>query len=109
MTLTQQIITIGLCMLCTMFTRFAPFIIFSENRKTPEFINYIGKYLPPAVFGMLIIYCLKDVSIFRPGHALPEIIAIGVTVAMHLWKRQTLLSIAGGTLSYMLLLHLLVI
>ena len=55
MTLTQQIITIGLCILGTMTTRFLPFIIFSENRKTPEFIQYIGKYLPSAVFGMLII------------------------------------------------------
>ena len=63
MTLTQQIITIGLCILGTMTTRFLPFIIFSENRKTPEFIQYIGKYLPSAVFGMLIIYCLRNVDV----------------------------------------------
>ena len=65
MTLTQQIITIGLCILGTMTTRFLPFIIFSENRKTPEFIQYIGKYLPSAVFGMLIIYCLRNVDVLH--------------------------------------------
>ncbi len=68
MTLTQQIITIGLCILGTMTTRFLPFIIFSENRKTPEFIQYIGKYLPSAVFGMLIIYCLRNVDVLHGTH-----------------------------------------
>lgn len=63
MTLTQQIITIGLCILGTMLTRFLPFLIFRENRKTPEVIQYIGKYLPAAVFGMLVVYCLRNVSI----------------------------------------------
>ena len=106
MTLTQQIITIGLCILGTMTTRFLPFIIFSENRKTPEFIQYIGKYLPSAVFGMLIIYCLKGVSVFTGSHGIPEAIAIGVTVALHKWKHQTLVSIAGGTLCYVLLVQM---
>ena len=106
MTLTQQIITIGLCILGTMTTRFLPFIIFSENRKTPEFIQYIGKYLPSAVFGMLIIYCLKGVSVFTGSHGIPEAIAIGVTIALHKWKHETLVSIAGGTLCYVLLVQL---
>lgn len=105
MTVTQQIITIALCALGTMLTRFLPFLIFSENRKTPAFIQYIGKYLPSAAFGMLVIYCLKDVSILQGSHGLPELISIAVTVALHLWKRQMLLSIAGGTICYMLLLH----
>jgi branched-subunit amino acid transport protein AzlD len=107
MTLSQQIITIGLCVLGTMATRFLPFIIFSEKRKTPDFIQYIGKYLPSAVFGMLVIYCLKNVSIFSGSHGIPELIAILVTILLHKWKRQMLLSIAGGTACYMLLLHLL--
>jgi branched-subunit amino acid transport protein AzlD len=106
MTLTEQIITIGLCILGTMMTRFLPFLVFSENRATPAFIQYIGKYLPSAVFGMLVIYCLKNVSFLSGTHGLPELIAIVVTVVLHKWKRQMLLSIAGGTACYMLLLHL---
>jgi branched-subunit amino acid transport protein AzlD len=107
MTLTQQIITIGLCILGTMMTRFLPFLVFSENRTTPAFIQYIGKFLPSAVFGMLVIYCLKNVSFLSGTHGIPELIAIVVTVVLHKWKRQMLLSIAGGTVCYMLLLHLL--
>jgi branched-subunit amino acid transport protein AzlD len=107
MTLTEQIITIGLCILGTMMTRFLPFLVFSENRTTPAFIQYIGKFLPSAVFGMLVIYCLKNVSFLSGTHGLPELIAIVVTVVLHKWKRQMLLSIAGGTVCYMLMLHLL--
>lgn len=105
MTLTQQIITIGLCILGTMTTRFLPFIIFSENRKTPKFIQYIGKYLPSAVFGMLIIYCLRNVDILHGTHGLPETVSILITILLHIWKRNMFLSIAAGTLCYMLLLH----
>ncbi len=103
MTLQQQIITIALCIAGTMLTRFLPFIIFSENKKIPAFIQYIGRFLPSAVFGMLVIYCLKDISILSSSHGLPEFISIIVTAALHLWKRQMLLSIAGGTICYMLL------
>ena len=105
MTLTQQIITIALCALATMLTRFLPFIIFSKNKETPKFIQYIGKYLPSAVFGMLVIYCLKDVNILGGHHGLPELIAIVVTVLLHLWQRKMILSISGGTISYMLLIN----
>jgi branched-subunit amino acid transport protein AzlD len=107
MTLSQQIITIALCALGTMLTRFLPFLVFSENRATPPFVQYIGKYLPSAVFGMLVIYCLKDVSITSGTHGIPELCAILVTIALHKWKRQMLISIAGGTACYMLILHLL--
>jgi branched-subunit amino acid transport protein AzlD len=107
MTLMQQIITIGLCVLGTMLTRFLPFMVFSEKRTTPAFIQYIGKYLPSAVFGMLVIYSLKDVSLLRGSHGIPELLAILVTILLHKWKRQMLVSIAGGTVCYMLLLHLL--
>ncbi len=105
MTITQQIITIGLCIAGTMLMRFLPFILFNENRKTPAFINYIGKVLPAAVFGMLVVYCLRNVNILHGSHGLPELIAIIITICLHLWKRQMLLSIAGGTVSYMLLIH----
>ena len=105
MTITQQIITIGLCIAGTMLMRFLPFILFNENRKIPAFINYIGKVLPAAVFGMLVVYCLRNVSILHGSHGLPKLIAIVVTVCLHLWKRQMFLSIAGGTVCYMLLIH----
>lgn len=105
MTLTQQIITIALCVLGTMTTRFLPFLVFRENKETPAFIQYIGKFLPSAVFGMLVIYCLKNVSVFHGSHGIPELISILVTGGLHIWKRQMLISIVGGTICYMLLMQ----
>ena len=107
MTIVQQITTIALCIFGTMLTRFLPFIIFSEKRRTPEFVNYIGRYLPPAVFGMLVIYCLKDVQFLRGNYGIPEIISILVTTILHVWKRNMLISIAGGTICYMVLIQFL--
>ena len=106
MTLTQQIITIALCVLGTMATRFLPFIVFSGNKPTPKFISYLGKALPAAIFGMLVVYCLKNVNLLAFSFGLPELIAIVFVVVLHLWKRQMLLSIAGGTVCYMLLVQL---
>lgn len=106
MTLTQRLVTIALCALATMLTRFLPFLLFSSRRPTPKYARYLGRALPPAIFGMLVVYCLKNVSIVSGSHGLPELIAIAVTVGLHLWKRQTLLSIAGGTIAYMLLIQL---
>lgn len=106
MTLIQRFITIGLCALGTMTTRFLPFLVFSDKRPTPKYVSYLGKALPAAIFSMLVVYCLQNVSFLYGNHALPELIAIAVTVALHLWKRQMLLSIAGGTVSYMLLVQL---
>lgn len=105
MTFSQQIITICLCIVGTMLIRFLPFIVFSENRKTLDFVQYIGRLLPSAVFGMLVIYCVKNVDFLHGSHGLSELISILVTSGIHLCKRQMLLSIAGGTLCYMLLLH----
>ncbi len=105
MTISQQVITIALCALGTMATRFLPFLIFSSKKPTPRYIQYLGKALPAAIFGMLVIYCLKNVSLLTGSHGLPELMAVAVTVGLHLWKRQTLLSIAGGTVCYMLLIQ----
>ena len=105
MTITDQIITIAICALGTMLTRFLPFVIFSEKRPTPPYIQYLGKALPSAIFAMLVVYCLKDVQVLAGNHGLPEFIAIALTVGLHLWRRQMLLSIAGGCACYMLLLH----
>ena len=105
MTLTQQMITIGMVVLGTMLTRFLPFIVFPAGKPTPKYIQYLGKVLPGAVFGLLVICCLKNVSIFSGSHGIPELIAIVLVVVLHLWKRQMLLSIAGGTICYMLLVQ----
>ncbi|MFQ6879173.1 MAG: branched-chain amino acid transporter permease [Oscillospiraceae bacterium] len=105
MTLQQQIITIAMCVVGTMLTRFLPFLVFRPKRPTPRYIQYLGRVLPGAIFAMLIIYCLRDVSLLQGSHGLPELIAIAVTVGLHLWKRQMLLSIAGGTICYMLLVQ----
>ena len=91
--------------LATMATRFLPFLLFPAGKETPKYITYLGKVLPGAVFGLLVVYCLKDVSVFSDTHAIPELIAIFITVAAHLWKRQMLLSIAAGTICYMLLVQ----
>ena len=106
MTLIQRLVTIALCALATMLTRFLPFLLFSSRRPTPKYVRYLGRALPPAIFGMLVVYCLKNASIVSGSHGLPELIAIAVTVGLHLRKRQTLLSIAGGTIAYMLLIQL---
>lgn len=105
MTLTQQMITVGLVVLGTMVTRFLPYILFPGDKPTPKYIQYLGKVLPAAVFGLLVIYSLKDVSILGGSHGIPELIAIAVEVVLHLWKRQMLLSIAAGTVCYMMLVQ----
>lgn len=100
-------ITIAACTAATMLTRFLPFLIFSsKDQQPPEVVRYLGRVLPAAIFGMLILYCLKGVSVFTGSHGIPEAIAIAVTIALHQWKHQTLVSIAGGTLCYVLLVQL---
>lgn len=106
MTLTQQIITIAMVVLGTMTTRFLPFLFFPAGKETPTFVQYLGRVLPAAVFGLLVVYSLKDVSLFTGSHGIPEAIAIALVIALHCWKRQMLLSIAGGTICYMLLVQL---
>lgn len=104
MTTTQQIIIAGMVLLGTMITRYLPFIVFSGSR-TPDFVTYLGRFLPSAALGMLVVYCFKDVPILSGNHGVPELIAAALTVALHIWKRQMLLSIAGGGVTYMLLVQ----
>ena len=107
MTTPQFFITIAVCTAATMLTRFLPFLIFSsKDQQPPEMVRYLGRVLPAAIFGMLIIYCLKGVSLFSGSHGIPEAIAIAETFVLHKWKHQTLISIAGGTLCYVLLVQL---
>ena len=103
----QFILTIAVCAAATMLTRFLPFLVFgSRGGKVPEVVEYLGHVLPAAIFGMLILYCLKSVTPFAGSHGIPEAIAIAVTIALHRWKHQTLVSITGGTVCYVLLVQL---
>lgn len=97
---------IAVMSIVTIALRFLPFLIFGENRKTPELITYLGKVLPYAIMGMLVVYCLKGVSLLTAPYALPELLGCAAVVLLHLWKRNTLLSIGGGTICYMLLVQL---
>ena len=102
---TYVLILIIVMALVTMAIRFAPFILFN-GKETPEFINYLGKYLPYSIIAMLVVYCLKGVSVFKGSHGLPELISVAIVTGLHIWKRNTLLSIVAGTLCYMFLMQI---
>ena len=104
MTLPQQILTIAVVVLGTMTTRFLPFLLFPEGKQPPAFIRYLGTVLPSAVIGLLVIFCLKD-AVFTSGHGLQEIMGILFVGVLHKWKHNILLSIAGGTVLYMVLVQ----
>lgn len=106
MSLIEKIITIAMVVLGTMITRFLPFIAFPDGRETPKYITYLGKVLPMAVFGLLVVYCLRHVDVLGGYHGIAELISIVIVIALHLWKRHMLLSIAGGTFCYMMLVQL---
>lgn len=106
MTLVQKIIIIGMAVLGTAMTRFLPFLIFPGDRPVPKYVQYLGKVLPSAVFGLLVVYCLRNVNILSGSHGIPELISIAAVAGLHLWKRQMLLSIAGGTVCYMMLVQM---
>ena len=91
--------------LVTMATRFLPFLIFGNGKKTPEIIIYLGKVLPYAIMGMLVVYCMKDVAFLQAPYGIPELLGCAVVAALHLWKRNTLLSIGAGTVFYMVLIQ----
>ncbi|MDO4740592.1 MAG: branched-chain amino acid transporter permease [Eubacteriales bacterium] len=110
MSVPQHIITIAICVFGTLCTRFLPFVLFSGKEKggrqqLPSYIVYLGRALPAAIFGMLVVYCLKNSNVLTGSHGIPELIAIAVTILLHLRKRQMLLSIAAGTVCYMLLVQ----
>ncbi|MEG2418016.1 MAG: AzlD domain-containing protein [Eubacterium sp.] len=106
MTVTEQIITVAMVVLGTLLTRFLPFILFPAGKKTPKIMEYLGRVLPGAALGLLVVYSYKGVACMDLSQGLPVIIASGVVVGLHLWKRQMLLSIAAGTLVYMVLVQM---
>lgn len=92
--------------LVTIAIRFLPFLIFGGKRKTPALISYLGTVLPYAIMGMLVVYCLRNVSFFGGSHGIPGIVACVLVAVLHLWKRNTLISIIGGTVCYMFLVQM---
>ena len=101
----HDILMVAVVALVTAFLRFLPFLIFGENRTTPPLIAYLGKVLPFAIMGMLVVYCLKDVTFLSGSFGIPEAIGCAVVALLHIWKRNTLLSIGAGTVCYMLLVQ----
>lgn len=99
------LLTIAVMSLLTALLRFAPFLIFGGKRDVPKMIEYLSNALPAAIMGMLIVYCLRNVEIMSGSHGLPELFAIAVVVILHLWKKNTILSIASGTAVYMILIQ----
>ena len=100
-----NIAMIAVTALVTAATRFLPFLIFGEKRKTPEIILHLGKVLPCAIMGMLVVYCLKEVSVLAYPYGIPELLGIALVALLHLWKRNSLLSIGAGTVFYMVLVQ----
>ncbi len=97
---------IAVIALVTAGLRFLPFLIFGENRTTPPLITYLGKVLPFAIMGMLVVYCLKGISFAAAPFGIPELVGCAIVAGLHIWKRNTLLSIGAGTVCYMLLVQL---
>lgn len=102
----HSLLLIAVASLVTILLRFLPFWVFGGKRQTPQYVNYLGKVLPYAIMGMLVVFCLKSVSLTTFPFGLPELIASGAVVLLHIWKRNTLISIVGGTALYMVLVQL---
>jgi len=100
------LIGILIAALVTFATRLAPFVFFGKNKQTPPYIHYIGTYLPPAIMAMLVIYSLRHLSFLTFPFGIPEFLGVLIVVGLHLWKRNTLLSILGGTVAYMLMVQI---
>ncbi len=100
-----DILIVAVAALVTMSTRFLPFLIFREDRKTPALVTYLGQVLPFAIMGMLVVYCMKDVSFLTAPYGIPELLGCAAVALLHLWKRNSLLSIGVGTVFYMILVQ----
>ena len=104
--MTHTLSTIAVIVLVTAALRILPFLLFGGKRQTPSFVLYLGKVLPYAIMGMLVVYCLKSISFAATPFGLPELIATAAVVLLHLGKRNTLLSITAGTILYMILIQM---
>ncbi|MFU2079696.1 branched-chain amino acid transporter permease [Avibacterium avium] len=105
MTLTEQIITIGIAILAVQLCRVLPFVIFPAHRPVPPYIRYLGKVLPGAMFGMLVVYCYKNIDFSTAYFGAPDFIAGAVVLGLHFWKKNMFLSMIAGTGIYMFLVQ----
>ena len=96
---------VAVAAIVTIALRFLPFLIFREGKTTPPLITRLGQLLPSAIMGMLVIYCLKGISLAQAPFGIPEIIGCLTVAPLHIWKRNTLLSIGLGTICYMFLIQ----
>lgn len=101
----HQILIVAAMVIGTQITRFLPFVLFPEGKKTPEFVNYLSRTLPYAAMGLLVVYCLRNIDLGTVPYGLPEILSVVLIVILHRWKGNTLLSIGAGTICYMILVQ----
>lgn len=104
-TFTKEMMIVIAMVIGTLITRFLPFLLFPAGKETPKFITYLGTTLPYATMALLVVYCLKGVTVFAAPHGLPELIAVLTVVLLHWYKKNSLLSIAFGTIVYMFLIQ----
>lgn len=102
----HDILIVVVIAVVSLLTKVLPFVLLNGKKETPRFITYLGKVLPYAIIGMLVVYCFKDVKVLSYPYFLPELFAGIVVVLLHLWQKKTLLSITAGTIVYMLLVQL---
>jgi branched-subunit amino acid transport protein AzlD len=103
--LTREILIVAAMIAGTVLTRFLPFIVFPAGKEMPRFVGYLGKTLPFATMGLLVVYCLKGIQITAAPYGLPELLAVAAIVLLHRWKGNSLLSIGVGTVFYMFLVQ----
>lgn len=101
----HSLLIIAVMAVFTALTRFLPFLAFPEGRKRPKVITYLGTVLPYALIGMLVIYCFKSVSVFAYPYCIPELLAVALVAVLHIWKRNTLISVFSGVIFYMVLVQ----
>lgn len=106
MTTPQAVLTIAVVVIATLLTRFLPYIAFPEGKKIPDFILYLGKVLAPAVFGLLVVYCLRKTDVLSSPHGLPELISLAAVILLYKWRYDMVAPLVGGTVCYMVLIRL---
>ena len=100
-----SIAVIAVVAVCTFLTRVFPFLIFGGKKEVPKWVSFLGNSLPPAIIATLVVYCLKEINFFSGNHGFPELIAVSVVALLHIWKKNTLISIGFGTIIYMILIQ----
>lgn len=107
MTSEQMAVTVAVAIAGTVITRFLPYVVFSEGRPVPQTVRYLGQVLPAAVFGLLVVYCLRNVDVLGGSHGIPEAVSLAVAAALYPWRRDMLVPMAGATACYMVLIRVL--